>query len=314
MNSRTYGVVQVCVAGVCLLYLVLDINVPELFSSAAAFPFEQIGALLRWMSLSGRAGNAFAWVLYAGLCLSPFGLLWWLRRQNRLTGEAWLLPALSAVLFAVMYWMVNPGLLGDLFSTDVGKAVLGMAVWSVIVTYLILCILRAIRGANMISLQRYMHTMLMALDILFTVMVVGVCGGQLIRDLSGEAAVAALPGLGKVYLLFRYIATAGPYLVDIRIIHLVMPLLRCLGEDIYSEETVSAADKLASYSIYGLSAIVLVNLGLNLFQLLFLKRLYVVNISVEIPILPIGIALAGLLFARYIRQTKAIKDENELYI
>lgn len=313
MNTKTYRVVQWSIAGVCLLYLVLDINVPELFSSAAAFPFEQIGAFLRWMSLSGRVGNVFAWVLYAGLCLSPLALLWWLWRRDRLTGEDWLLPVLSVVLFAVLYWMVNPGLLGNLYSSDVGKAVLGMTVWSVIVTYLILCILRAIRLADTVSLLKHMHTMLIVLDVLFTVMVVGICGGQLIRDLNGDA-VSDLPGLSRFYYMFRFIAVAGPYLVDIQILHRTMELLRCLGEDSYSEEAILAADKLASYSVYGLSAIVVVNLGLNLFQLLFLKQLNVVNISVEIPLLSIGIALVALLFARYIRQTKALKDENELYI
>lgn len=313
MNTKTYRVVQWCVAGLCLLYLVLDINAPALFSTAAAFPFEQLGALLRRLSLSGGAGNTAAWALYVALCLWPMALVWRRWRRERLSPEDWLLPVLCMVLFAVMYWMINPGLLGDVLSGEVGRAVLGMAVWSVAVAYLILCILRAVRQADTLLLQQYLRVMLAVLDILFTVVVVGVCGGQLIRDMNGEA-VADLPGLSRIYYVFRYVAVAGPYLVDIQLLHLVMALLRRLGEDQYSEEAVLAADKLAGYSIYGLCAMVLVNLGLNLFQLLFLKQLYMVDISVEIPLLSIGIALAALLFARYIRQTKTLKDDNDLFI
>ena len=41
------------------------------YEEIAAFPFAQIGALLRWMSLSGTAGNIAAIILYLAIGAAP---------------------------------------------------------------------------------------------------------------------------------------------------------------------------------------------------------------------------------------------------
>lgn len=81
-----------------------------------------------------------------------------------------------------------------------------------------------------------------------------------------------------------------------------------------SEAAVLVAERLSQLCVRYLTVTVLLNLGMNVLQLLFIRKLNVVNFTLEIPLFSIGLALAALLFARYIRRTKELKEENELYI
>ena len=86
-------------AAVCVALYVGVAAAPSWLSAAAAFPFEQIGAGLRALSLSGAAGNAVAVVLYAVLSLLPVAGMIVLGRRGRLRGEDALLAVLSLLLF-----------------------------------------------------------------------------------------------------------------------------------------------------------------------------------------------------------------------
>ena len=76
-DVRMKGVLVVEAVG-CVIFCLLRGEVPGVFSGVAAFPFEQIGMGLRWLSLSGGIGNGAAIVLY--ILLSLFrawsGLIW----------------------------------------------------------------------------------------------------------------------------------------------------------------------------------------------------------------------------------------------
>ena len=51
-------------AAACVLFCILQRSLSGLFSTLIAFPFEQIGAGLRVLSLSGAVGNVVAILLY----------------------------------------------------------------------------------------------------------------------------------------------------------------------------------------------------------------------------------------------------------
>lgn len=131
---------------------------PGIFTAVAAFPFEQLGLGLRALSLSGGAGNAAALVLYGAVCLLPAGALLLIQRRRALCPEDALLPVLSAALFPVLYWMINPGLLGQFYGSaegqPVAKAVLGIIVYSVLLGYVLLRMLRRFFTADLPGLQK----------------------------------------------------------------------------------------------------------------------------------------------------------------
>lgn len=319
MNRFSYRALYIIVASLSYFCMMLGEYFSEGFSSVIAFPFEQVGWFLRWLSLSGNVGNAFAWFLYAAFCLIPMAVFLWLwKRQtdwHESCHENWLLPLLSVVLFAVMYWMINPGTLGELYSSAGGIAVLGCVVYAVLAAYLVLCVIRAVRLADTVQLQKYMQLMLAILGLVFAVIIAGVCPAQYYEESRAlHEANTYVSALNECFLLIRFLAYTFPFAMDSFLVDTARKLLKIQGEEPYSEEAALAADCLARQCVRYLSVTVLLNLGVNLLQLLFIKQLNVVNFALEIPLLSIGLALAALLFARYIRQTKALKDENELYI
>ena len=319
MKRTSYRVLYIVVASVSYFSMMLGRRFSEGFSAMIAFPFEQIGCFLRWLSLTGSAGNVCAWILYSAFCLIPMGVFFylWTKRPewHGTCHENWLLPLFSAVLFAVMYWMINPGLLGTLYAEAGGKALLGCVVYAVLAAYLVLCVVRAVRRADTQGLQRYMGVMLAVLELVFVVIITGVCPAQYYEEAQAlREANTCVSALNEAFLVLRFVAYTFPFAMDSVLLETARELLRAQGEAPYSQSAAEAADKLARRSVRFLVVTVLLNLGVNLLQLLFLKRLNAVHFTLEIPLLSIGIALAALLFARYIRETKVLKDENEMYI
>lgn len=74
-------------AAACVLFCILQRSASALFTTIAAFPFEQMGVGLRILSLSGAVGNGAAILLYLVISLIPaivWFLLKWKRNQNQL--------------------------------------------------------------------------------------------------------------------------------------------------------------------------------------------------------------------------------------
>ena len=140
-------------------------ELPQWFSSLLAFPIEQTGMALRALSLAGRWGNALSLALWALLSLLP--LLPLLRSGVRGRGaESAALAALSAVLCPALYLMVNPHRLYDLFpaageeALPVLKALPGTAVWSVVVLWGVLRLLRLFQSGDLPRLLGYLRSLL----------------------------------------------------------------------------------------------------------------------------------------------------------
>ena len=71
MKKKSFFMILGLEVILCTLFLVMQTLIPNWFSTATAFPFEQIGGLLRILSLSGVVGNIIAILLYVGICLVP---------------------------------------------------------------------------------------------------------------------------------------------------------------------------------------------------------------------------------------------------
>lgn len=301
------------------LAVLLDADFSDGAFYVLAFPFWQLGSLLRRMSLSGGLGNGIAWILYVGICLVPTAVFLhlWIsdgRRGRKKPWEHWILLILSGVLFAVLYWMINPGSLG-LYGSQEGLAILGSVVYGVLAAYLVLRILRVIRRADTPSLQRYMNWLLLCLNLVLAIVVGGSCPARYLEEVQalhqGNTTVSLL---NECFLLLRFAAYTFPYVMDLVLVDAAMSLLAVQCREPYSAAAVAEADRLARRCVAFLRITVLLDLAVNILQLVFLKRLNAVRFTLEIPLLSIGLALAALLFARYIRQAKCLKDENDLYI
>ena len=161
----------------CILLVCVQALSPWIFSTVMAFPFEQIGIGLRALSLSGSIGNTLAIIFYTILCLVPVIPVLLLYKKQKMFPEDWLLGILSIVLFVTYYFMINPGLIQAHISvagSNVGKALLGSIVYSILFTYIILRVLRLFFQADTGKLFQYMGALLFILNMLFVALIFGV--------------------------------------------------------------------------------------------------------------------------------------------
>ena len=320
-QNKLYAVLAAAVV-LCLAAQLGDAALPGIFTAVSAFPFEQIGLGLRALSLSGSAGNAAALALYGMVCLLPACTLLLIRRRRGLCPEDALLPVLSAVLFPVLYWMINPGLLGAFLGSaegqPFGKAVLGIIVYSVLLGYAVLRTLRRFFAADFPQLQKCLAVLLYALSVLFVCAAFGTCFGELVDSIAvlREGNVGNEQGLALSYtfLVLRYIADALPYVLNVLVACAALTLLREQSLSRYSEAAVAAAKRLSRLCGRALAAGMLVNIAFNLLQLIFLPRLLTVDAVAELPLLSAAFVLSVLLLSQYIRENKRLKDENDSFI
>ena len=162
-------------AAACVLFCILQRSLSGLFSTLIAFPFEQIGAGLRVLSLSGAVGNVVAIILYMLLGLIPAGIWGFLHWRKKSEPLDIMLLVISALLFVTLYYMINPGLL----STGVpgtGKWSLGSTFYSVLLGYLLIRILLHYKNAGTEKLQKGLWFLLGTVSV---VLVYGIFGQEL---------------------------------------------------------------------------------------------------------------------------------------
>lgn len=299
-------------AAVLAALTILQAAFSRWFAAAAAFPFEQIGLLLRWMSLSGGAGNVIAIVLYVLLSLLP--LLAGLRQLRRdPAADNWLLVLISGCLFGVLYLMVNPGMLPIPLGETVGKAVLGGTIYSLLAAWLVLRIVRQARAAEQPQLMQVFRILLVGLACVF---VAEAAAGELgtllasvkqLRETNTDGGI----GLTCAVLTLGWAVDALPCVLNVGVLYAALDLLEAQR---YSEDAVAAAELLARRSSRMLAVVVLANGGFNLLQLLLAARLRQLSSVVLVPVFDVAFALAMLLLARLMRENKQLKDDNDLFV
>jgi len=322
MKHKTFYIFLGCEAIICMILQLAREALPQFFSTLITFPFEQIGILLRMLSLSGSTGNSAAIVIYIFICLIPVLVLFLLRKKRSLYPEDALLAVFSAVLFAVIYFMINPGLLGEFFGIPMdysaGKALLGATAYSVIIGYILIRILRLFFSANTISLHRYLMILLYIVNIFIVLLVFAGQFGNLLDSFeqlrAGNTGNEYRLGISYVFLVLKYIADAMPNLLIVPVVASGQKLLYELSADRYSEQAVSCAEKLSHICGLGLVITVLSNIGYNILQLLFINKISVANSTVRIPVFSIVFLLAALLLAQYTKENKKLKEDNDMII
>lgn len=321
MKTKTLYILLTIFAAVCVVIGALGVS-GAAAAGIMAFPFEQLGLGLRWLSMSGGVGNIAAIVLYAAICLLP--AIWVLLRSRRrgFCNADWLTLLLSLVLFGVLYLMINPGLLANTALGAAGvtlmKACLGGCCWSVVVAWAVLALLGHGREGGREQTQRYLSLMLTVLAFVFVAAAFG--GGTADFTASVEALRQGntMPGLDlaptMAFLALRAIAGALPYVLDALVSLKAAELLSAMGEERYGEETLAKAEGLSRLCVLSLKITVIVSLVINILQLLFAEALLVLSVNVVIPLTSIAFVLLTLLLLGFMRENKALKDDNDLFI
>lgn len=289
-----------------------------------SFPMDQIGLLLRNLSLSGAIGNVIAIILYAAISLIPaFGYLYLRAKKKNLKADVFLL-FISIYSFIMMYFMINPGLFPSVIPEG-GKMMLGSTFYSLLCTYFVLRILSTWKKADIPELQKGIRNFLYVLIVIFVLVLVFECGvGTVERIQTVKASNSGVDFMGLyeassliptyLFVILQGIVKAVPYIFDIVITIIAMKAIRLLSTNGNMEEAMGAVEKLTRVCTNALGISVVTSLGFNILQLLFQSMLYNVNFSVELPIFSLVFVLAVLLFARYMQEYQKMKQEHDLFI
>ncbi|MBE5960676.1 MAG: hypothetical protein E7256_04720 [Lachnospiraceae bacterium] len=317
----------IVLASEALLLVVLNlvqISLTGIFTTILAFPFEPLGRLLRFLSLSGRFGNAIALTLYAAICLLPIWLFVCISKKRKRKIEDGMLFALSALLFLTLERMINPGndifFLSSLFSHSpvVAKSILGGTTWSILIGYLLLRMLRLSFESDNEKLNRYLFVLL---DVLNAAFIWAIFGSGFQSLLSSFASLRAnnigtedTLFISYLFLVLRFAIDVLPYAFSILTVFLAQDMLKQIHADSYSEASVLAAKKLSHWCKKTLIAVIISNIGFNIIQILFASKIRNVNSTLSIPLISLIFVLCLLLFARIMAQSREIKHDNDLFI
>lgn len=316
-----------CAEGAVCAGLTLLLRGSSLFDAGIfAFPFAQLGAGLRALSLMGGGWNVLAIVLYALLALLPMAGFVYAAQKKRLHTEELLLPLLSVTLFAVLYAMINPSQAERYFSMDrsFASALLGAVVYTQCIAYAVLRLLRTTFSADADGLRRCFRAVLLVLAAFFVYCAFGAQLHTLLADWKTLAegntagAVGNLAGgrslrLTQFFLLLRYLAEAAPYLLDVWVILAALELLSArMKADAAS--AADAAGQIARRCRISLSVSVLTELTLDVLQALAAGKLLNTAFSVKLPLISIAFCLAALLLVRLMQENRRLRDDNDLFI
>lgn len=309
-------------AVLCLLLFLVKEKLPAVVTSIVAFPFEQMGLMLRALSLSGSLGNILAWILYVLICLSPLMVLYFMRKRDGTHKEDILLVVLCGVLFGVLYFMINPLLMGGALSSDnmtmVGKAFLSGTFYSVLIGYLVLRTLRTFYDSGMEKIQKYLILLLSVLNVYFVFYVFGLAFGGFLEArqtlYAGNTGAGSEILLSEVFLFLQYAVMALPYFLNIFVVFAIIGLLREMTVDRYSEATTEGVRDLSRLCRWTLTVTVLTNMGLHILQFMFSSQIRALNSTLGIPVFSLVFVLAVLMLTQFVQENKALKDDNDMFI
>lgn len=314
MKRKTLLLICVCEALLLTALVVLTKHLPNLFSSMMAFPFEQIAEGLRLLSKAGPVGNGISVALWFGISAIPAITALRYQGDKETLLERISLFVLSGAIFMALYGMINPLFFRPANSENISeyikliKAIFGVSVWAVVVLFVTLRLIRLFRQGNKEQLLKYMRTILFTLCFLFTADASVLLANDLVSLL-----VSAQTSIDRIFGVFCLAAKLTPTLFNIAILLQVLNLLGIAAKD-EQDEIVKAAKQVSNVCCAALGVMTAVTALSNIVQIIAMRWLSSVAVSVDIPVISIVFVAMILLFSQLLIENKRLRDDNSLFI
>lgn len=289
----------------------------------ATFPWEQLGRMLRRLSLSGSAGNVTAWVLFLLIGALPLaGFLFFRCRRHVCRADILLLP-LSVALYVGLWFFVNPSYMDRYLSPipmgGAAKYALAAVIDSLLLTWLLLrCLFycKTMPHGRLLSSLRILLDIYVALSVV-TVFVQG--GAQFMEECSSltqgnTGTDSSLVTVSVLFLALQALLGLLPTAAKLALLLLASDFLRNYGSDAYSEETYARMERLTLASNRFLILILLSNVSFNVLQLLFSRFLLSSFHRVLFPLTDLLVVLGIRLLGSLYLEGKRLKEDNDLFI
>ncbi|MBQ8783577.1 MAG: hypothetical protein IJZ57_07390 [Clostridia bacterium] len=263
-----------------------------------SYPLVKMADFLGAMSLSGSIGNAAAILIYSLFCLIPVFVMLFRMKNKTFTKIDSLLVLISAVLFVVVYLLINPSEMG-LHGLGEEASMVAFSFWSLLVGYLVLKFADIVKNTEGKRTEKLLS---LVLKITGAVFVFAICSAELVTTEIGIVTVLSFAN------------TILPSIFGVLIVIYCLNVLSEFALDRYSENTLKAIEKLSSVCILALRVTVSVTALFSVLQLRFINELSNVNFSVDIPILSFGFILLVLILSNFLKDSKALKEDNDSFI
>jgi hypothetical protein len=288
-------------------------------------PFEIIGKLLRWLSLSSAVGNMIAFLLYVAFCLLPFVYFIIRIRKSGRKKEDLLLPAISVYCFYMAYEFINPSLMlkripemmADQDFLPVIKISFAIIFYALCISYLIFRLLSSLNKETEVNKLSYLckslQRILYLISAFYTFLLGYITAFQMFSDLDRFSFRDGI-SMNCVMVFLTYLFEGLPIIFSIFILVSGIELLNAiLNKHLQSEEFLAAV-QLSQISKRTVYVTVISNLALNIIQFLFTKMLNHTSYQLKISIIPIIIAFSAMILSGYFKESKELYEDNEMII
>lgn len=284
---------------------------PAFFSSVLTFPFEQIALMLKYLSQTGRFGNAISVMLWSALSIIP--AVYAINSKKVSSSERISLFIVSLALFIALAGMANPLNLAraNLFlgakHIKLFNAVLAASVRSSLLLFIVIRLLHLFKAGNTKQLLSYLKTLSYALCIVIVAAAL-LPVSDLMSNIVAEGTVVQY-----IFHVLKYSVKVIPYIMNIVVVIAVLNLIGAFEKE-DTDRIIADAEGLSKKSAIALIVSTCVHPVYNLLQIVFMSKLKDVDTSVEVPLFSIFFVLLVLLFSRLIIENKRLKDENDLFV
>ncbi|MCR5824089.1 MAG: hypothetical protein K6G60_06645 [Lachnospiraceae bacterium] len=314
MKKKFLIPICICEALIFIAITFFSRNRPTPSASFLSFPFEQFSYLLELLSKTGIWGNGVAVALWVGVSLIPALFALHYANTKECLPERITLFVLPVVILHALYKMIHPySLVPEEAKVSEGyisseKGILGISIWSVLLLYVILRLLRLFKNGDRPSLVKYMHVLLHITLFFF----VGAGAVNLTSGVTNLFTSAdAMPDKLMSGLLLA--ASFVPIVFDIFIIFRFLKLLE-IAQTEEQENIKETSEAVTTFCCTALAVTGAVTAFTNVLQTLVSRWLTGTNATLNVPFDSIIFVVLVLLFAKVLTENKQLRDDNGLFI
>lgn len=277
-----------------------------------------LGQGLRALSLSGFWGNLAAWLIVVLVCLLPLALPIWRRRRTGRFHAVDLLAVLAVpVLFAGLYFAVNPTLL-DWAAAPMFPFAAGICALSLVAAWLVLRLLDYMDRCAQEQLAAGLRPLLTvcaaltAFSAVFSATCLYLERSRAVTGGNTAEPQAALFTNGV--LLFLAVLEATPYLLGAITLLWGAGLAAAMEERLFGERAVELCRRTAVGCRIVVQATVLLAVFANLLQLALMEQMRSTFFTASLPLFPLLLAGALFLLCRLLQRGKQLQDDSDSII
>lgn len=305
------------------------------------FPWEQLGQLLRRLSLSGSAGNIAAWLLFLAIGALPLaGAAILLHRQRTCRADI-LLAALSAALFTGLWFYTNPSYIDRYLSPmpagGIAKYALASVIDSLLLTWgLLRFLLRMDKGdstnndhptAKEHSDRKIVHKRpLLGLRVLLNLYALILTVGLLFQSWNefwtaltalqenNTGSASFLLNMSTLFLALQALIELLPGLAQIALLLMMSFFLRSYEREPFGPDSCHIMERLKTASRRLLILVLSANTGFNVLQLAFSRFLLTSSHRILLPLSEIIVILGIRTLSFLYLESRRLKEDNDMFI